>query len=377
MTRLALVAVALGAGVAGSVWPADANDPTKPPEHRGVEPNGYWGFAVGLHPNEARRRGFPYPPDLHEVRSTGATRVLFPVTWTQSHTRAVTVRPAAETLSDAELVRVIRAARAAGLEVVLLPLLALDEGGRADWRGVLRPSNPDAWWRSYERFILHYAELAEAEQVQMLVIGSELSSLSGAGTEARWDRLTRAVRAVYGGPLAYGANHDALDQRAPFPFVDVVGVSAYFPLTSIPGEASPEDYTVAWRRIGDRLARLRREVAKPVLLLEVGYPSVAGAGRQPWDYTSAAPIDLEEQRAAYAALTDVALGAEWLDGVLLWRWLGPGGPHDRWYTPREKPAMAEASRLLQGRARGRDISDEHLERHAGLEPDDQRNTECP
>ena len=346
MRRVWLVAVALG--LSASSAGGSANDCAIHPPH-GPDANGYWGFSVGLYPAEAERRGFAFPPDFEELRSTGARDVVLPVSFRQEGVTAVELLSSPDTLPDATLRHVIRDAHEARLGVVLLPLVDLVGGGPGEWRGVLRPANVDAWWRSYTRFLLHYAELAQTEGVEMLVIGSELSSLSGPGSEARWAGLTRSVRATYDGPLAYGANHDALDLRAPFAFVDVVGVSAYFPLTRSKDGRSGNLYAESWRRIARRLARLRRELDKPLVLLEVGYASVADATQHPWDYTSSMPIDLEEQRAAYAALTDVALDADWLDGVLFWNWLGPGGAHDRWYTPRGKPAMAEATRLLRGR----------------------------
>ncbi|MCB1733536.1 MAG: hypothetical protein KDI21_23895, partial [Halieaceae bacterium] len=81
---------------------------------------------------------------------------------------------------------------------------------------------------------------------------------------------------------------------------------------------------------------------------EVGYPSLDGAAIAPWDHTRGAPVDLEEQRRAYAAATAALLELA-PAGVFFWTWLGEGGRFDRHYTPRGKPAEAVLRRYL-GRA---------------------------
>ena len=36
-----------------------------------------------------------------------------------------------------------------------------------------------------------------------------------------------------------------------------------------------------------------------------------------------------------------------LAGALFWNWWGPGGPEDRWYTPKGKPAEAVLRRWFR------------------------------
>jgi len=221
-------------------------------------------------------------------------------------------------------------------------------GSPGDWRGVIRPSDPDAWWRSYGRFVLAQARLAARERVELFAIGSELTSMTVPEHAARWGALARSVREVYPGPLTVSLNHDALDRTAPVAHVDVVGVSAYFPLADDP-DASGAELRLGWARAAARLRALAARTAKPLVLLEVGYPSMDGGAVRPWDYTTSAPIDLLEQHAAYRAFVDTATApdASFLRGAFAWTWLGPGGPHDRWYTPRDKPAERELRRLLR------------------------------
>jgi hypothetical protein len=307
-----------------------------------------WGLAVGTYADEARRRGLPFPPDMTEVRALGASAVLLPVSWMQADARATHIEPGAETLADDRLVGMTRDASRAGLDVVWMPMVRLRDAASGMWRGELDPDTPDAWWRSYGRFIRHYAELARRAGVDVLVIGSELTSMAGAGDRARWQRLGRRVRRVFAGRLAYVANHDALDRRAPFAAVDIVGANAYFSLADDP-DAPARVLRRAWARHARQLERLAHSTDKPLVLFEVGYPSMDGAAVRPWDYTSGAPIDLGEQRDAYEAFARTAGAAPWLDGALFWIWFGPGGVHDRYYTPRDKPAARVLRRLLSRR----------------------------
>lgn len=327
-----LVVLALGLGLA--VWlggPADA------PAEGPAEPH-LFGVALGLHPEA----GVEYPPALPPVLDLGAQAVLLPVDVWQDDLRSSRVERGAGTPSMEDLAALVRRAHRLGLATALMPVLNLREGAPEDWRGRIVPAAPDRWWASYRALVLEYARLAEGEGVAVLVIGSELSSIQG--DAAQWASLAAAVRAQYGGRIGYVANFDALDTLAPFPHVDLAGVSAYFPIAE--DVDSPRAALVdGWRGVAARLEEFRRQVERSVVVFEVGYPSLDGAAVWPWDHTRGAPIDLEEQASAYHAATEALLELR-PEGVFFWTWFGPGGPHDRHYTPRGKPAEAVLRRYL-------------------------------
>ncbi|MEM6453930.1 MAG: ankyrin repeat domain-containing protein [Acidobacteriota bacterium] len=84
---------------------------------------------------------------------------------------------------DLAVVNEIRAARADGVQVLLVLRVALNhytEDNRFLWHGLIFPET-DAqmglWFRRYEAFVTKWAEIAEAEGVEMIAIGSELNSL--------------------------------------------------------------------------------------------------------------------------------------------------------------------------------------------------------
>jgi len=78
----------------------------------------------------------------------------------------------------------IRAARAAGLHVVLIPRVAMDHAYPANdglWHGMIMPSSDDelrSWFAIYQRFLLQWASVAAEEGIDLMAVGSELKSLT-------------------------------------------------------------------------------------------------------------------------------------------------------------------------------------------------------
>jgi hypothetical protein len=138
------------------------------------------------------------------------------------------------------------------------------------------------------------------------------------------------------------------DEAGRVPFwddLDAVGVNAYFPVATR-ADASRIDLLAGWQGWLARLHTLSRQAGRNILVTEVGYRSVDGAGRHPYRFETVGQVDLAEQAdLAWAALE--ALGdPDWIDGLLWWNWLasGGGGPSDPDYTPRGKPAEEEFTR---------------------------------
>jgi hypothetical protein len=286
------------------------------------------GFAVGLYPQEATERGWVYPPDLQEVRASGARDILLTPSWILSDVTSVLMQPDADTPRDADILATIRAAERLGLGVSMMPYLRIRHAEPGDWRGTLRPSDPDAWWTEYGAFVRHYAAMG---RIKIFVMGSELSSMSGDEWAERWEHLAEGLRHRGVDRLAFVANHDALDLQAPFEFVDVAGVSAYFPVLGDPD--------AAWRAHAGRLETFAQEVQRPLVIFELGFPSRQGGLTRPWDHVAGTPVDVDAQALGYRSATSALTDAEWLEGLFFWAWYGDGGERDRSYSPRGKPAM--------------------------------------
>ena len=284
---------------------------------------------------------------LAEIEDLGANSVAIMVAWVTPDIRSLELRPTPEmTPTDDALRGAIRQARRLGLRVFLMPFVYVDRMAPGEWRGTIAPPDWSLWFATYEGFILNYARMAQEEGVELFSVGSELCSAES-HTEA-WLGLIARVREVYAGRLTYSLNWDHLDAMKFGPSLDVLGMNAYFELAE-KGASPPrvEGLVTAWRPIVERLKKWREAQGRNLLLTEVGYPSRAGAARDPWNYGVDENPAPREQFHCYEAFHRVWGGEPWLEGVYFYRWYGQGGPEDTGYTPRGKPAAETLRRWFR------------------------------
>lgn len=252
----------------------------------------------------------------------------------------------------------VAAARDQGLGVLLKPHL-WTRGGV--WIGDWVPDDEAGWTtfeESYRAYVLGAARLAEELHVEILCVGTEMTRLVAERPDL-FRNLVADVRAIYHGKLTYAANWDAYD-RVPFwSELDYVGVDAYFPLARRP-DATVARIERGWRPVLDGLARISREVGRPVLFTEYGYRSVAGAAGEQWSLpdvrrTDPARADFQAQARAYEAFFRSVWDRPWFAGGFLWKWyLEPldGRRGERvaatGYTPQGKPAEKVVARWYRG-----------------------------
>ena len=156
--------------------------PPAPPAERGV--------ALGLFATDAT---WDYAGLVDEIVETGATHLSVVWVWWQHDVESTLIAPRpGRSATDAQIVRTIAQAEAAGLHVTAFPIVRLAHGSRTDWRGKIAPRDEDAWWDSYRAFILHGALLAKAGGAERYAVGSEL--LSRERQRDRWLDLIERVR---------------------------------------------------------------------------------------------------------------------------------------------------------------------------------------
>lgn len=304
------------------------------------------GVALGLFSEDPL---FSYRDLLREIAALSATHVELVVAYYQrdGESTEITSHPRF-TAPDAAVARAIKDAHAAGLKVLLFPILRLSDPRPGEWRGTLRPRDRAAWWRSYRQVLLRVARLAAREHAAGLSVGSELSTLDT--DRAPWADLVAEVRRVFPGPLTYSGNWDHYAQVALYDLVDLAGVCGYFSLIDAKAPPLPavEALAARWQALRTELLAFSARVRRPLLFTEVGYLSQVGAAAWPWDEGAEKPVDLEEQRRAYAAFTATWRDEPALAGVYFWNWYGWGGPTSGGYTPRNKPAALEIRRYFRG-----------------------------
>jgi len=281
------------------------------------------------------------------LADTGVNWAGVLVTQYQANATATSIAPAPQTPTDASVIAAIQEFHRRDLAVMLKPHVDALSG---EWRGTFQPANVDAWFASFTAFITHYARMAQTNNVEMLCVGTEFVQLSGSANRARWTAVIRAVRSVYRGRLLYAANAtfggDEFTSVSFWDQMDVIGLDAYFPLTdhNDPGVAA---LVASWNSnaSGFRIVAAIQNFAaahprQPVIFSEVGYRSVAGANRRPYDFSMPGAVDNTEQQDCYEALYEVwSPHVATLKGIFWWSWsVPPPTATDTDYTPWTKPA---------------------------------------
>lgn len=233
---------------------------------------------------------------------------------------------------------------ALGMKVLLKPMLDVKDG---TWRAYINPSDPDLWFANYTSFIATFADIAQEKNVEMLSIGCEFNYLESPTHTARWTNLISTIRSRYTGKLTYAANHSPLNgiggyQAVPWwDQLDYIGIDAYFALTSRynPTQAQLD---AAWQNIANTIESwlLSSYPDKKVIFTEIGYRSLNGANRWPWDYSITGSVDLQEQVDCYEAVFNVLSSRSWWHGAFWWNWEtnpNAGGTSDTGFTPQNKP----------------------------------------
>jgi hypothetical protein len=216
----------------------------------------------------------------------------------------------------------IHQAHARGLKVLIVPHLWVESG---EWRALIDPKTDEGWdrWRSnYMRFVLHWAEVAREGRAEMLSVGVELRTFTTTRRAAAFRSIVREVRAVYPGLLTYSANWDDAEQVLVWDELDLVGINAFYPLAQRAG-ADRAELAEGGERVAESLGALARDLAKPVLLTEIGYTTRTDPALRPWEWPDSMTnvvIDEQAQADAYAGLLGPLPTADWCAGFFVWRY---------------------------------------------------------
>ena len=236
--------------------------------------------------------------------------------------------------------RAIDQAHARGLAVMLVPHLWLEAGG---WRGELEPGAPPdvkdaegryvergrateaalaAFTRSYRRFVLAWADVAEAHSVELMSIGVELRSwVTSARARDELHGLIADVRGRYRGLLTYGANWDDVDDAWMLSELDVIGINAFYPLADVAG-AGRKELMEGGARVAAKVRALGEAWHKPVLFTEVGYTARPDPAVRPWEWPDTmhgVRVDEHAQAEAYRAVLAGVLDERAFAGFFAWR----------------------------------------------------------
>lgn len=277
------------------------------------------------------------------IKPLGVNWVSVVVTCYQESIKATDIicQPESKTPTDEDLSHVIQVIHDNGLKVVLKPHIDISDNN-IHWRGQIGFGNDEKAWRSwfsdYSNFINHYAKLAESNEVDYFVVGTELVQTSHRGSE--WREVIRQVRTFYSGPVTYAANAGEVFDVSWWDELDAIGVDAYYPLSEN-NQPSVAELKKSWEPIINQLGQFSSRWNKPIIITEIGYQSKDGTNRMASNQESVSVVDLQEQADCYQALLESFNGHDWWHGIFWWNWStdpNQGGPVDDDFTPHNKPA---------------------------------------
>ena len=198
-----------------------------------------------------------------------------------------------------------------------------------------RPRDTGQFFRYLSHLASAYADLAEREGVELLIIGNEMNAISGPEFREQWLEIVRIVRSRYRGKITYNTIPSFFERNVTtteiekhisfWQELDYIGFSMWPSLTDteVP---TPEEAERGWTanryaqaNILQNLKAWSRLTNKPVVFVEIGYPSRNGAATNP-----GTPNGNRQNNELQAMLYDVMFrqisreSGDWLAGMFLW-----------------------------------------------------------
>lgn len=206
------------------------------------------------------------------------------------------------------------------------------------WTGDImfeQASDLEIWKKTYRKYILGFAKMADSLDVDIFCIGNEFKQLVFKHPDY-WYDLIDQVKVVYDGKITYAANWDAYQKVAFWDALDYIGINAYFPLSE-KHNVSKKDLIASWKPIERKINHTATAFGKPVLFTEYGYLSVDGTTHNTWELEKKMhdlPINEAAQAQAFDALYSVFWEKDYWEGGFIWKWY-PNKRHRLEYQKRD------------------------------------------
>ena len=200
-----------------------------------------------------------------------------------------------------------------------------------------QPRDTDDFFRQFGNLLSGYADLAQRENVDLLILGNEMNAISGPAFREQWVGIIRMVRSRYAGMITYNAippyhlsNPTLSDVSSAVSFwdeLDYLGFSVWPRLSNreIPTREEAERgwTTNVWTGSNylQNLKAWSRLTGKPVVFVEIGYPSVNGAAINPGNSPAGKGVPNPELQAMLYDVMFSQLSKEtgsWFAGMFLW-----------------------------------------------------------
>jgi hypothetical protein len=289
-----------------------------------------------------------FQQSLRNLAATGANYVTLDIPLYQTNVNTTDVQDAGNTPTAASLTSAIQLAHSLGMHVMIKFSVYPGDG---QWEAYINPTDRDTWFNNYQSTITPFVQLAQADGVEEICIGTELIDMStdssNSTNAAHWEALIAAIRGMYSGKLTYGANWgdvngfaDEKDHISWWPSLDYIGIDAYFDLSGDGSVSSLMSSWDSWNK--SNIGPLQAQYGKPVLFTEIGYKSIFDSYTDPWNSGESGSPDEAQQANDYQALFEYWDQVPYFAGVQLWDWSSnpnAGGSSDTDYTPQNKTAQ--------------------------------------
>jgi hypothetical protein len=235
------------------------------------------------------------------------------------------------------LARPIAEAHKLGLKICITPHVAPWRAGWR-WRGDITFETDAQWdkfFSDYERWITQLARFCK--DADGFTVGSELDQMLD-GREKEWRRIIASVRTETDAPLTYAANWPDYKRVKFWDALDVISISAYFPVAKHARTPTAAEIDQSWRRTKAEVLDYAASQYRRVVFMELGYDSSLRAAIEPWKNGDHSPA----AEAVQTLCLDRALQAidepDDILGAFLWKWF-PGEVSRREDFLVSKPAM--------------------------------------
>lgn len=236
--------------------------------------------------------------------------------------------------------KTIETAHQKKLKVIVKPQIWMRHG---IYTGTLSFDTEKEWKRwetDYEKYIMHFVQVADATKADYFCIGTELKEVVKQRPEF-WNLLIRKIRSNYQGQLTYAANWDEYKDVPFWNELDFVGIDAYFPICQ---EKTPTVKAVkeGWNVVAKELAAFSQSIYQPILFTEMGFRNIDFNCKEPWVSNKVNGSNGKAQQQAFEGFfTSDVWNAPWMAGICIWKWHFNDdkiNADNTGFTPQNKPA---------------------------------------
>lgn len=224
-----------------------------------------------------------------------------------------------ETPTDLDIITAIKNAKELGLKVCLKPVVNSKDTVWRAWIDFPIDEYWEKWFESYTKFLLHYADIAQEYECEMFCTGCEMNSMDKKADFCR--SMIKEVRKHYNGVVMHNVNHDTEFDAVWLDEVDVIGISAYYALTT-KDDTSIEKMKEVWKSKEEVFEKVHNLYKKPIVFAEIGVRSEKYCTNYPWDSLERDeyPVAEDEQADFYESCMQTYWAQPWFKGYFWWDW---------------------------------------------------------